>query len=188
MAYKPGGDLVTKDGRTSQFVASGFTDTQTVHLDVQDVQAQTAFMLIDVSDTTNWPHTNVAEINIEYILIEVDPDANFVGEIKIGFLSNVDGDNGDFNQLLDIDMVRKSDLLVEELNFGSHGIHCTTDHHFGLVTANSILFRTGVNLKGPDGNTSYPSGDGDLVLLVEVSAGAVDVSLIIGYETVAVES
>lgn len=188
MTYKPSGDLVTKDGRRSRFVAAGFTDTQTIHADFQNITAQTAFMLIDISDTTNWPHTNTAEINIEYILIEIDPDANYAGEVKIGFLSSVDGTDGDFNQLLDVDMVRKSDLLVENLNFGSHGIHCTTDHHFGPVIANSTLFQTDVNLEGPDNATSYPSGNADLVLLVEASAGAVDISLIVGYETVAVES
>lgn len=177
------GQTVTKGGRRSQFIAAGYADTDIVHMDVQNIQAQTAFMLIDLSDIVNWPHTDTGYITIEYIIIEIDPDANFVGEVKLGFLSNVDATNGDFNQVLDVDMVRKADLLVETIDFGTHGMDLEKAHWFGPVTADSTLFQTDVNLLGPDGNTSYPSGNGDLVMIIERTAGAVDVSLSIGYET-----
>lgn len=185
MAYQPVGDLVTKDGRTSQYIAAGFTNTFTVHIDNGSIAATTASMVIDLSDTTNWPHTETGHVNIEWMIIEVDPDAAFLGEVKIGFLSNVDGTNGDFNQVIDIDMAKKSDLVIENIDFGTHGIDMRANHHFGPITANSTLFQTDVNLIGPDGNTSYPSGDGDIVLLVERAAGSVDVSVSLGYETVA---
>ncbi len=183
--FTPGATLITKDGRTSQYVASGFTETTTIHADFQAIATQTAFMLIDLSDTTNWAHTETGHINLEYLIIEIDPDASYLGEIKLGFLTNVNGTDGDFNQILDIDMVKKSDLLVEVINFDSHGFDCEITHHFGPITANSTLFQTDVNLKGPDGATSYPSGDGDLVMLVERSAGEVDISITLGYEAVA---
>ncbi len=186
MTYKPSGDLLTVSGRTSQFVVLGWTETFTVHLDTQDVGAQQAFMLIDLSDTTAWPHTDTDHINLEYLILEVDPDATYLGEVKLGFLSNVDATDGDFNQVIDIDMAKKSDLVIEVINFGSHGLHLETDHHFGPILANSTLFQTDVNLVGPPGGAAaYPSGAGDFVMLVERSAGAVDVSITIGYETVA---
>ena len=177
-------DLLNKDGRLSQFVVLGFTDTDIMHADVMNVQAQKAVMLIDLSDKTNWPHTETGHIIIEYIIIEVDPDGSYFGEIKFGFLSNVGITNGDFHQIIDIDMARKADLLVETLDFGSHGLDLRTNHWFGPTTANSTLFQTDVDLLGPDGNTSYSSGDGDFVMLIEVTAGAVDVSITVGYETV----
>jgi len=48
------------------------------------------------------------------------------------------------------------------------------------------LFQTDVNLGGPDdpATITYPSGDGDLVLLVDRTAGSVSVSVTIIYETV----
>ena len=183
-AYKPSGDLITKDGRTSQSVVMGFTDTFAIHADFQNITAQTAFQLIDLSDTTNWKHSNTGHINLEYLIIEVDPNSSYVGEVKIGFLSDVTGTDGTFNQMLDIDMVRKADLLVEIINFGSHGFDCETDHLFGTSTVNNALFQTDVNLRGPDDAVSYPSGNGDLTMVIEASAGAVDVSATIGYETV----
>ena len=44
-----------------------------------------------------------------------------------------------------------------------------------------------MNLEGPDGNSSYPSGDGDVVMIISganTGNGAVNVSVTIGYETV----
>ena len=177
------GQTITRGGRRSQFVATGYGDTDIVHIDVQNIVTQTAFMLIDLSDTVNWPHANTGYINIEYIILEIDPDGSYVGEVKLGFLSNVGATNGDFHQIIDLDMVRKADLLVEVIDFGAHGMDLEKSHWFGPTTANSLLFQTDVNLLGPDGNTSYPSGDGDLVMIIERAGGAVDVSMTIGYET-----
>jgi len=181
------GDSVTRHGRTSLYIAEGIAENQTVHLDTGSVATQTAFMLIDISDTTNWKHTNTDHIIIDRILIQSDPDAAYLGEIKIGFLTNVSATDGDFNQILDLDLAKKSDAIVEELEFGTHGFHCQTSTHFGPIIANSTLFQTDVNLGGPDdpGTLTYPSGNGDLVMLVERSAGTIDVSLSITYETVA---
>ena len=187
MTYKPSGDLITKDGRTSQYVAAGFTETETIHIDVQTDSTLIAYMLIDLSDTATWKHTNTGHINLEWVLIEVDPDNAWVGQVKIGFLQDVGADNGNFHQIFDIDMERKTALLVENLDFGSHGLDCESDHHYGPVIANSTLFQTaGANILGPDGSTSHPSGAGDLVMIVDGDGtNFVDVSITIGYETAA---
>ena len=187
MTYKPSGDLITKDGRTSQYTAAGFTETHTVHTDLTTTSTLIAFMLIDLSDTSAWAHTATGHINLEYINIEVDPDSSWTGEIKIGFLENVDGTDGDFFQIIDVDMKRKTALIIESFNFGSHGFDCQSDHHFGPITANSTLFQTDINLGGPDDPTTltYPSGAGDLALIVDGDgANAVDVSITLGYEAV----
>ena len=181
----PAGDTVTRHGRTSRYVVDGFANTQTVHLDTGSVGAVTAFMLVDISDTTNWAHTETDHIILDHILIEVDPDSTFLGEIKIGFLSSVDATNGDFNQIIDLDLVKKSDLVIEDLTFGG-GFHCQATTHFGPILADSTLFQTDVNLGGPDdpATLAYPSGNGDLVLLVDWDAGTADVSITMIYETV----
>lgn len=184
------GDVVTKDGRKSLYTVAGFTDTQTVHLDVAVTTTPVSFMLIDLSDTTNWKHTNTGEIVIEYMILEVDPGSTFSGEVRIGYLKNVDATDGDFVTLFDVDMQKSAALLVENIDFGSHGMHCGDTSHFGPVDANDTAYQTDVNLGGPDDPTTgtYPSGNGDLILQV-TGAGAgnagVDVSITIGYETVA---
>ncbi len=170
----------------SQCVVDGYNNTLSVHLDMLAVSAQTAFMLVDISDTTNWKHTETDHVIIRHVLIEVDPDSSYLGQIKVGFLSDVDATNGDFNQFIDFDMAKKSDLAIEDLTF-TGGFHCQASTHFGPILANSTLFQTDVDLGGPDdaSTLTYPSGNGDLAVLIERSAGEVDVSVTLIYETVA---
>lgn len=181
--------IITQDNKTSLYTVAGFTNTQTVHLDVEVTTSPKSFMLIDLSDTTNWKHTNTGEIVIEYMVLEVDPGSTFAGEVRIGYLKNVDATNGDFVTLFDVDMKKSAELLVENINFGSHGLHCGDTQHFGPVDANDVAYQTDVNLGGPDDPTTltYPSGNGDLILQV-TDAGAgnagVDISITIGYETI----
>lgn len=183
MSYKPSGDTITKDGRTSQYVVPGFADIDTVHGDFPGISADTGLMLVDLSNTTQWPHTNTGHVHLYYLALEIDPDTNYRGNIEIGFLTNVDATNGDFNGIFEIDMTQKSDTLVEHYDFAGHGFDCETTHHFGQITANSTLFQTDVNLLGPDGDTDHPSGDGDVCILVTRTAGTVGITVTLGYET-----
>jgi hypothetical protein len=179
---------VDKDGKVSLYTVAGFSDTQSIQFDVKTASTLIAYQLIDISNAAIWPHTNTGEIVIEYIILQVSPDTNFTGEVKIGYLTNVDADNGDFNQILDIDMSRKSGLFHENMDFGTHGVHCTDEHHFGPKLINNTLFQTDTNLGGPDdpATLTYPSGDNDLVLIVDGDGtNTVAVSITIGYETVA---
>ena len=181
--------VVTKDGKTSLYTVAGFSHTYTVHLDftITPNSIDFPYMLIDLSDTTNWKHNLTGEIVVEYILLEVDPAATFSGDVKIGFLENVDATDGDFHALIDIDMATKSDLVVENIDFGSHGMHCTSSHHFVEVDTANTLFQTDVNIKGTGSSTvnAYPSGNGDLVMVVTGNNNEIGVSVTIGYETVA---
>lgn len=179
--------VVNKGGKTSLFNVQGFSDTHSMHLDVGTSSTLIAYTLIDLSNTTQWKHSDTGEIVIEYIIIEVDPDPNWIGEVKIGYLADVDASNGDFHQLLDIDMARKADIFSEVIDFGSHGLHCSNDDHFGPIIADSTLFQTDVNLGGPDdpSTLTYPAGSGDLVMIIDGDGtNTVDVSITIGYETV----
>ncbi len=184
MTFIPGGSITTRHGLISRNVVDGFAATQTVHIDTGSVATQTAFMIVDISDTTNWQHVNTDHVIIRHLLIEVDPDANFLGEIKIGFLDNVGATNGELHQIIDFDMAKKSDLAIEDLTF-TGGFHCQDSTHFGPHIV-STLFQTDVNLGGPDdpSTLTYPSGNGDLVMLIERSAGSANVSVTMIYETV----
>ncbi len=184
MAYKPSGDTVTKDSITSQYVVQGHATTFTMHADFLNIQTETAFMLVNLSDTTNWKHTLTGHLYVLYLHIGVDPDSNYLGNVECGFLTNVDGTDGDFNRFIEVDMHRKSDVLVANFYFGDGGFDCETDHHFGPITANTTLLQTDVNLTGPNASTT-PAGDGDLCMVVGRSAGTVDVAVTVGYITAA---
>lgn len=170
----------TLEGVTSIATVPGKADVEVVHIDV-DVDTTTAFMIVDLSDTTNWPHTKTGHLDIAHFLINIDPATNFAGDIELGFLTDVNATNGDFHGIMEFHLDKKTEPFTFGLNFGAFGMDLELDHWFGPTTSNSTLFQTDVNLAGPDGNASFPSGAGDLVMIVTVSATTVAVGLTIGY-------
>lgn len=188
MAYSPSFNkvvtTVTSEGETSAHVVPGHVDIEVVHIDVEvSAASTTGFMVIDLSDTTNWPHTATGHIDIAHILLNINPTATFVGDVAFGFLTNVDGDNGDFNGVFEIHMDKKQDSITQFMNYGAFEVSLESAHWFGPITANDIIWQTDVNLAGPDGNTSFPSGAGDFVMLVTATTSDVAVGLTVGYRT-----
>lgn len=176
---------VINEGVTSLSQVPGNFDVEVIHLDAEDISADEGFMLIDLSDTTNWPHSDVGHIDILFMMLTTDPTSTFAGDIELGFLSNVDATNGDLNEIFEIHMEKKPEPDLFIINYGAFGIALETDHFFGPITANDTIWQTDVNLQGPDGNASYPSGNGDLVMKITRTAGDISVSVTIGYRTIA---
>lgn len=186
MAYSPTFDKVvtteTLEGETPAHFVPRHVDIEVVHIDI-DVSANADFMVIDLSDTTAWPHTSTGHIDIAYILINVNPDTSFSGDIELGFLTNVDGTDGDFNPIFEIHMDKKQDSVTQMMNFGAFEMSLESSHWYGTITANDTAFQTDVTLTGPAG-ASHNSGNGDLVMrLAGITAGTVAVGLTIGYRT-----
>lgn len=173
----------TFEGDTSLHTIPGNFDVEVAHLDAEDVAATTGFMLVDLSDTTNWPHTNTGHIDLLFIIITTDPTTTFRGDIQLGFLSNVDATNGDFHEILEFHMEKKPEPQILPFNYGASGIALESDHVFGPIDANDTTWQTDVDLQGPDGNVSYPSGNGDLVMKITRTAGDISVSITVGYKT-----
>ena len=178
-------DSTTVDGITSLYTVTGVERSEIVHISVDDIDATTGYMLVDLSDITNWPHTPTGHIDLLYLAVDIDPDATFQGDVRIGFLSNVDATNGDFHVILDFHLDKKAEPIETFLNFGSFEMTLDTDHFFGPVVANDTTWQTDVSLRGPDGNTSFPAGDGDMVCKVTRTAGEVSLGITVGYETYA---
>lgn len=181
----PGGGVhaLTNEGETSLRTVPGNFDIEVIHLDAEDISTDTGFMLIDLSDTINWPHTKTGHIDVLFFILSTDPTNTFVGDIELGFLTNVDAVNGDLNEIFELHLEKQSDPQALLFNYGAFGIALLTDHFFGPITANDTTWQTDVDLQGPDGNVSYPSGNGDLVMKIERTAGDISVSITIGYRT-----
>ncbi|MEE9410862.1 MAG: hypothetical protein V3V41_08040, partial [Candidatus Heimdallarchaeota archaeon] len=63
------------------------------------------------------------------------------------------------------------------------GVPCADSNHVSSFTlTDDVQFQTDVNLTA--GISTAPSGDGDLVLIVEFTAGAVDFSILVEYDTI----
>jgi len=180
----PQPDTLTNEGITSLHTVPGNFDVEVVHLDAEDVAANTGFMLVDLSDTTNWHHNNTGHIDLLFFTLTTDPNATFSGDIELGFLSNVSATSGTLNEIIELHMEKKPEPQAFSFNYGAFGIALETEHVFGSSSADT-LFQSDVSLQGPDGAVSYPSGDGDLVMRVGRTAQDISVSVTIGYRTLA---
>ena len=173
---------ITHDGNTSLQTVEGNTGAGLVHLHATSVAATTGYMLIDLSDAVNWPHTLTGHIDVRSMIINVAPTTTFAGSVHVGFLTNVDGTNGDFNIVYCAHFIAGSLPLAQTLSLNALA-DMTTDQWFGPTTANDTTWQTDVNITGPDGNVSYPSGAGDLVMKVTRTASQADVSVTLLYTT-----
>jgi len=179
-------DMVTYEGHKSLQIAMGRKSTFHVHLDADNISADQGFMLIDLSDTTNWPHTNTGHIVLDQVIVNTSTSSTpaFVGEVEFGFLANVDATDGDLNVIGKFHMDRGSFVNGGAYDFSIYGMDLEEAEWFGPTNANDVTWQTDVNLQGPDGATSYPSGDDDFVMhIVNVSAGSIDIAVTVIYTT-----
>lgn len=159
-------------------------DTKWANIDAQNISTETAYMVVDLSDTTNWKHVKTNAVELRHVSVNINPSSAYRGDIYLGFLSGVTATNGDMN-IIKVWHVDQAGLEVtSQLNFSHNKLVCTTGKIFGAIDANNVAFQSDVNLVGPDGGAAaYPSGDGDLVMKVTRTAGNVDVNLLVGYTT-----
>ena len=183
LAYLQSIDVVDYEGESSIRVSQSYQPTFTVNLSTDGLSGTTGLMLIDLSDLINWPHDNSTHIVLKYLDISSNTDAAFIGDLMLGFLSNVDASNGDFNELLTLHGERNSTLASGSLDFSSFGLGLEVDEWFGNTLEDNETWQTDVNLLGPDGQTAYPAGNGDFVALLDSTAGSIDVSILVIYTT-----
>lgn len=178
-------DIISYEGDKSLKVVLGYKPTFMVHLDVVAQSGTVGYMLIDLSDTVNWPHTNTAHIILQKVVIQSSQSTApaFLGNIQFGFLSNVDASNGDFHRIGVLQGDRATALGGGIFDFSNYGLGLEEDEWFGPTTLNDTTWQTDVNLLGPDGNTSYPAGNGDFVCKLASSAGTISFGITVVYTT-----
>lgn len=175
-------EVVDHEGDRSLRTVPGHNPQFFIHLGDIAVGATQAFMLIDLSDTVNWPHTETGHIILEHLYITLNPSTAFRGDITLGFLTDVDATNGDLRVVHGWHFTNSADdkdIVLEH----TYGRDMEMSEWFGPSSIDDVLFQTDVNLQGPDGETEFPSGDGDVVLKVAQTAGTISVGISIGYDT-----
>ena len=63
-------------------------------LQIEAVAASTGYVLVDLSDTTNYPHDNTTAIEVLGIQASVETHGDGIFDLWIGCISEVDADNG----------------------------------------------------------------------------------------------
>lgn len=142
------------------------------------------YILVDLSDTIGFPHTRTGFVHAEWLEIDVD-SSNDTWEVKLGFLSNVDGSGGDVTYFDRWKRSKAGGPFSEFLHPAPHGQICLPGE---IVTPNITLgdpnyANTELLKTGADMVVGVAPGDGDLILEVTVSSGDIDFNFAVGYHT-----
>lgn len=172
-----------KDPATTEGATRG---PYSVTLNANNLGASQDFIVIDKSDTANFPHTTATgSIHVTSVHLTIDGSSAWVGDICLGFLENVDADNGDYHCLLRYHMERGTLNIVEHDDFRFDPLIASSTYHLtDAISLNDAGFQTDVALGSPFDNTAAyttVSGDGDLAFRVIRTAGNIDFNLNIKY-------
>ena len=179
--------LTIDENGNANIVQHAHPDSSTISFSKEGIVADQDFILIDLSDLVNYKHKNLGLIHIESIFIITESSTIAQYDLEFGFLDNVDSVNGDFHSILNIPASRQTGNQMRIL-YESHPnmVKCSPDFYLtSRVFADDVSFQDDLNLASTLDPTTLntPSGDGDLILMVRVDAGTVDISVNISYHT-----
>ncbi len=178
---------INSDGH-GEIVQNCHPDSSAMHFHIEDQTASsTSFILIDISDTTNYGHSNTSFIHIEWVQAQVDASITGNYELSIAFLEDVDVTSGNRyiikhwsgtqqagNQLLIFENMFPSGWKMRAINNATH-----------LISLNNTDYQTDVNLATTldPSSADTPPGAKDVIMFLEVTAGTINVAIDIGYHS-----
>lgn len=169
----------------------GHGDTFWAVLEKPDLAADEGFILVDLSDTTNFPHSETGKIRVYAIDVNIERGENAAsGEyiVYIGVITEVDDTNGSTSWFI---------ILHEETDSESTD-NAARDHFryhwpegldleivsdapaWGISNvghSGDTTWQTDVSLDSPVGDASSPSGQGDLCMYVDETGGTGSISI-----------
>lgn len=165
---------------------------KTAVMDYQAIAASTGYVLVDLSDTTNYPHEVTGHIEVLGFSLSAEKAGDGVYDFWFGVITEVDASNGsaDWFKLVhfqtNLNFTDSTDRLDVEADFtlgGSNpnGINCLVvaealPHMITNVTQNgNSTWQNDTGLGSPAGAAAGATGKpgaGDIVLWVEEVSGS----------------
>lgn len=135
-------------------------------------------VVVDLSDTTNFPHKYTGRIDISQIGMQVDRESSAVGRFQMGVVTRVDATSGDvtffrsimFEKGNETNFVRLETLAPLEIQTGVVGGKTQEIVSSGFVV-NDTGLQTDVPLKSPLGDATVAPGVGDIVVRAVYTSG-----------------
>jgi hypothetical protein len=163
------GELLTNTLASNKSVSSLY--------DIQGVTSDTYAILVDLSDTTNFPHGDTGGLCIDAYSITAELASNSVGQIKVGVITRIDGTDADISWLgvapFTVSATRR---FNQSLNVQPGCINCmvTGGNLAGAITSDSsasvTAVNTGITLGSPNG--SITPGLGDIIAIFDHTSGS----------------
>jgi hypothetical protein len=156
----------------------------------------TAAVVIDLSDTANFKHTDTGQLNISSIKLDIDKAAASTTTVRLGAVNFVDSSTGSVTWFyakesgLNVSNSNTVDFLSYVPNFLRLKVNpAATTQTDGSTpyllsndtTSGSTIYQTDVNLPSPIAAGVSAPGPGDVVMLVTNGTAAVTVNVEIQY-------
>jgi len=173
-----------------------------VSLGAEAVAASTAYVLVDLSDITNFPHENTNALHLLGLILHTEKASDGVFDIWVGVVTECDATDGStewvhvYHLQASGNATDSTDRFAQSIDFtlGGHnpqGINLrvaggATPHLATNQTqTNNVSWQNDTNRTSPVGATTKP-GVGDLVVWVEevTDTGTLDFILSAIYEAV----
>lgn len=146
----------------------------TIRYRFDGITVSTSAVLIDLSNTTTWPHKYTGHVVITSLRVVVDKVANSTGTLKVGLATDVNATNGDVEWFYSLDFEDNGGTgIIDFVNYSPGAINAYADSTgatpFMLsadVTTDSTVYQTDVGLLNATGVAAAP-GTGDIILRVD---------------------
>jgi hypothetical protein len=172
----------------------GHGDTVVATLISENIAADQGFILVDLTDTANFPHTETGKIRLYSLTIDVQTDTSGDFIIYIGTIIEVDATDGSTTWLLGLLCQwddNPTDGTAHRQYFFNWEKGLDLEVSGGAMVnvisnagdAADVVWQTDVNLDSPVGAASSPSGTGDLCMFADRTAGNLDISVTVEYIT-----
>jgi len=168
-------------------------------LDKRDaaLTADEGFVLVDLSDTSNFPHNDsqVGKLRLYRIEVDVEKDTSGSAILYIGVVTEVDTSNGSTEWLDAIPLQTDRDgdnnedwrHIVREYYGLDLEVDTGNDTLYNVVTSSGHsgegTWQTDVSLDSPVGDTQSAPGEGDLVAYLDHTAGNIYMAVKVFYRT-----
>lgn len=143
------------------------------------IQATSWAVLVDLSDTTNFPHEGTGRVDISLINAMIDRASNAVGYMQLCLVTRVSATNGDATVIASIRFENNSEThIARDVNVAPSQIKCAVVDGATpfMITNAKIVNDTGlqsdVALDSPRGSATVIPAVGDIVVrFVHTSGG-----------------
>ena len=163
---------VTSDGEMA-VTSTERERNNALHYQVSAVAASAYHILIDLSDTTNFPHDSTGRIDISLINLSIEKSlAGVIGRIRLGVITRVDGTDADISYLYGLAFLKGQSQYVNQIiNYAPSQLKFATGRY--LTNSNEAAVaavNTGLTLPTPFGVNATPAV-GDVVIKSAYTSG-----------------
>lgn len=179
---KVGGVAVTDDGELY------ITETERelnvyVNHSVTNQTASSYAVLIDLSDTTNFPHDYSGRLDLSSAFIQIDRDSTGTGLVRFGVVKAIDGTSSTIGWLMGVSFNKSNDQHISRDRIWTPSqLKCVvvageTPHLMVLTTSGVTGINTATALDSPRGTATVTPAVGDIVIEYNRTAGSYNASV-----------